>query len=111
MRDFFRPMHPRYRFLLCLLVLNAAVLRAAPGIRAETHAGLTSRLDEAIRQVESAQNTRAPLPHASSLFPEAEEVTSDEGTLRIDHSSLRAEWGAVPAEGTPRREALERLVK
>ena len=112
MRCFSRPSQRRQRFLFFLLVLSVGVLSVlctAPEISAETHAELTSRLDEAIRLVESAQNTGVPLPDASSLFPATEEVTSDPGTLRIEHSSLRAEWGAVPAEGTPRREALERL--
>jgi hypothetical protein len=108
-RCFSRPIQPRHRFLFFLLVLNAAVLCASPGIQAVTYAEVESRLDEAIHHVESAQDTGAPLPDASSLFPATEEVTSNEGALRIDNSSLRAEWGAVPADGPHRREALERL--
>ena len=102
----------RWRFLFFLLVLSVGVLSVlytAPEISAETHADLTSRLDEAIRHVESTQDTGAPLPDVSSLFPATEEVSWDEGTLRIDNSSLWVEWGAVPADGAPRREALERL--
>ena len=102
----------RQRFLLFLLVLSVGVLSVlctAPEISAEAHVDLTSRLDEAIRLVESAQSMGVRLPEASSLFPTTEGGTSDPGTLRIEHSSLRVEWDAVPADGVPRREALERL--
>jgi hypothetical protein len=108
-RCFSRPRERRRRFLFLLLVLSTGVLGAAREISAQTHAGFLSRLDEAIRLVESAQSMGVRLPEASSLFPTTEEGASDPGALRIEYSSLRAEWDAVPADGTPRREALERL--
>jgi hypothetical protein len=78
-------------------------------VPAETPATLAMRLDEAIRQVEAAREGGTPLADPGPLFPETEEVTWSEGTLRIDHASLRAEWRAVPTEGESRRQALERL--
>jgi hypothetical protein len=70
---------------------------------------LAGRLDEAIRQVEAAREGGAPLGDPAALFSDTEEVAWKTEAIRVDHGSLRAEWRGVPAEGEPRRQALERL--
>jgi len=87
---------------VALLSLPVSVLAEAPG-------SLTGRLDEAIRQVEAARDGGGPLADPGALFPESEEAAGPGGTMQVDHSSLRAEWKSIPADGNARPESLERL--
>jgi hypothetical protein len=90
-------------------ILVAALLSVHLPVRAETPGDLTGRLDEAIRQVKTARDRGEPLGDPGALFPESEEVTGPGGTMQVDHTSLRAEWQGVPADGNTRRESLDRL--
>jgi len=72
-------------------------------------ANLTGRLDEAIRQVEAARDRGESLADPDTLFPETEEVAGPGGAMQVDHTSLRAEWKSVSADGNARHESLERL--
>jgi hypothetical protein len=90
-------------------ILVAALLSVHLPVRAETPGDLTGRLDEAIRQVETASDRGEPLGDPGALFPETEEATGPGGTMQVDHTSLRGEWQSVPAEGNARRESLDRL--
>jgi hypothetical protein len=85
--------------LLCLHTPN----------QAEATGSFVERLDEAIRRVEAASERGTSLGDPGGLFPETEEVMGPGGSVRVDHTSLREEWSAVPAGGTARRESLERL--
>ncbi|HSD51088.1 MAG TPA: hypothetical protein VLG48_06730, partial [Candidatus Methylomirabilis sp.] len=77
--------------------------------RAEISGNLPGRLDEAIRQAEAARDRGESLADPGALFPETEEVAGPGGTMQVDHTSLRAEWRSVPADGNARHESLERL--
>jgi hypothetical protein len=76
---------------------------------AETIAGLAARLDEAIRVVDAVRDGNASPGDVGGLFPENEEVSWNDQTIQIQHTGLRAEWQAVPAEGGARRQALDRF--
>lgn len=91
---------------ICLL---AGVLCHHTPVRAQAAGSLAERLDEAVRRVEAARDRGAPLGDPGALFPETEQVMGPAGSVLVDHTSLREEWIAVPAEGTARRESLERL--
>ncbi len=89
--------------------LAAALLCVHVSARAEISGNLTARLDEAIRQVEAARDRGESLADPGALFPETEEVAGPGGTMQVDHTSLRAEWKGIPADGNARHESLERL--
>lgn len=95
---------PLFGWILAVahLTIPVSVLAEAPG-------GLTGRLDEAIRQVDAARDGGGPLADPGALFPENEEAVGPGGTMQVDHSSLRAEWKSIPADGNARPELLERL--
>ena len=90
-------------------VLAAALLSVHIPVRAETPGNLTGRLEEAIRQVEAARDRGESLADPGALFPETEEVAGPGGTVQVDHTSLRAEWKSIPADGNDRHASLERL--
>lgn len=104
-----RIMLPSCPFRLFGWVLAAALLSAHVSARAEMPEHLTGRLDEAVRQVEAARDRGEPLADPGAIFPETEEVAGPGGTMQVDHTSLRAEWRSVPADGNARHESLERL--
>jgi hypothetical protein len=92
------------------LSVLTAVLLSIPGlVQAETAGGFAGRLDQAIRQVEAARDHGASLGDPSTFFPDSEEVAGPGGTMRVDHTSLRAEWMNVPPAGSARQAWLERL--
>lgn len=104
------PPRPRPGALLLLLLILGGVFQGSPPPGgAETLEGLAARLDDAVRQVDAARDGGAPLGDPGPLFPETEDVTWGDGTVLVDHASLRAEWRAVPPDGDRRHEALERL--
>lgn len=104
-----RIMRPSCPFRLFGWILAAALLSIHVSARAEMPGNLTGRLDEAIRQVEAARDHGDSLADPGGLFPETEEVAGPGGSMQVDHTSLRAEWKSVPADGSARHESLERL--
>ena len=94
---------------LCLLLVLSWLLADPMPVTAQAGGGLPARIDEAIRQVEQAREGNGPLADPATLFPATEEVDWGGAPQRIDHSSLQAEWRAVPREGPGRRESLDRL--
>jgi hypothetical protein len=94
------------RLLLVLGILTLPLLSPASG---EAVTDLRSRLDEAIRVVDTAISEGGALPDPDALFPTADEVRTGEVVYTVDHGSLRAEWGRVARDPAKRREALERL--
>jgi len=103
MRDIVRPLG----IYICLL--TGLLLCQQEPARAQTVGAFAERLDEAIRRVEAARDRGTPLGDPGALFPETEAVEGAGGTVQVDHTSLREEWKAIPAEGAARRESLERL--
>jgi hypothetical protein len=98
------------RNLGIFLGVLAGLLSSVPAMaRSQTSGTFAERLDEAIRQVETAYERDVPLPDPDALFPETEEVIGPGDAMQVDHTGLRAEWKGVPAEGEARRESLDRL--
>ena len=98
------------RSVVLWLGLATLVLGGLSGwARAETPVAFSARLEESIRRVEDARERGAPLDDPDVHFPAQEELTLGRGTVAVDHTSLRAEWRAIPRAGDLRREALGRL--